>query len=60
MAVAAYCYHGAVLAEGGQEPFVFPGRLLSSLTSEIEMLVERQDGERVGELAFINPHTYHR
>ena len=55
-----YCYHGAISAQGGQEPSVFPGRLLISLSSETEMLVERQDGECGGEQAFVNSHTYQR
>ena len=55
-----YCYQGAISAEGGRESSVFPGRLLISLTSETEMLVEQQDGECPGEPAFVSPHTYRR
>lgn len=55
-----YCYQGAISSESGQGASMFPGRLLISLTSETELLVEQQDGECVGELDFINPTTYHR
>ncbi len=55
-----YCYHGAILTEGGKEPSVFPGRLLISLTSDNEMLVERQNGECAGGTAFVAPHIYRR
>ncbi|HIM37648.1 MAG TPA: hypothetical protein EYM38_06450 [Dehalococcoidia bacterium] len=55
-----YCYQGAISSESGQGPPMFPGRLLISLTSETEMVVDRQDGECVGELDFVNPTTYYR
>ena len=35
-----YCYQGAISSERGQGPPMFPGRLLISLTSETEMLVD--------------------
>ena len=55
-----YCYQGAIFSQGGQELSVVLGRLLISLTSKTEMLVERQDSECVEEQAFVNPHSYRR
>ena len=55
-----YCYQGGVSTQGGQSPSTFPGRLLISLTSRTEMLVEHQAGN-CGQLPdFVNPVTYQR
>lgn len=55
-----YCYQGALTDQGSQTPIPFPGRLLISLTTDTEMLVERQDGDCAGSTAFANPVTYRR
>ncbi len=55
-----YCYQGAMTDEGGQTPAPFPGRLLISLTSDTQMLVEQQDGGCADGVAFIDPVTYQR
>ena len=55
-----YCYQGAVSTQGGQSPTVLPGRLLISLTSETELLAERQDGNCDGLPLFVDPVTYQR
>ena len=46
--------------EGGQTPAPFPGRLLISLTSETQMMVERQDGGCTDGAAFVDRVTYSR
>ena len=55
-----YCYEGAMNDEGGQTPAPFPGRLLISLTSDTEMLVERHDGGCAEGVAFVAPTIYKR
>jgi len=55
-----YCYQGAMTDQGGQIPTPFPGRLLISLTSDTEMLVEQQDGACADGAAFVDPVTYRR
>jgi len=39
---------------------MFPGRLFISLTSESEILVERQDGDCASASDFVDPTTYYR
>lgn len=55
-----YCYQGAVSTEGGQSPTVLPGRLLISLISETELLLEHQDGNCGGPPVFVDSVTYQR
>lgn len=55
-----YCYEGGVSTLGGSQPSVFPGRLLISLTSDTQMLAERQDGACATAIVFVNPVTYER
>jgi len=55
-----YCYQGGLSTAGGRSPTVFPGRLLISLTSETELLAERQDGNCDGLPAFVDPVMYQR
>ena len=55
-----YCYQGGVSSEGGEEPKVFPGRLLLKLETSTEMLVEQQDGSCQENLAFVEPTKYQR
>lgn len=55
-----YCYQGAMTVQGGQTPTPFPGRLLISLTSDTEMLVEQQGGGCGDGAAFVDPVTYKR
>jgi len=46
--------------EGGQIPAPFPGRLLISLTSDTEMLVEQRDGGCDEGHVFVDPVIYKR
>jgi hypothetical protein len=52
-----YCYQGAISSDSGQGPSMFPGRLFISLTSESEILVERQDGDCASASDFVDPTT---
>ncbi|PKB71079.1 MAG: hypothetical protein BZY87_07455 [SAR202 cluster bacterium Io17-Chloro-G6] len=55
-----YCFQGGTTKQSSQAQKLFPGRLLVSMTSDTEMLVERQDGDCAGVLAFVEPVTYQR
>ena len=55
-----YCYQGAMTFIDGRATALFPGRLLMSLTSDAEMLVERQEGGCADGAAFVDPVTYKR
>ena len=55
-----HCYQGGVSTQGGQTPTIFPGRLLISLTSGTEMLVEHQGGDCSELPVFVDPVTYKR
>jgi len=54
------CYQGAINDEGGQTSAPFPGWLLISLTSDTEMLLERQDRGCADGVAFVDPVIYKR
>lgn len=55
-----YCFQGAATKQSSQAQIIFPGRLLVSMTSDTEMMVERQDGDCAGNLAFVDPVIYKR
>ena len=55
-----YCHEGAIAAEGGRGSMPFPGRLLVSLTSDTEILVEQQAGVCEDDPSFDSPVRYFR